>query len=100
MAITLVQKYNIEGRVADKKTQEPIEGIVISITTQLPTSEDPNVTEPKEFTTKSDTQGNFILPIEINTEETIPGVYSVLETPDLIFKSEDFTYGQEKENHM
>jgi hypothetical protein len=96
MAITLVQKYNIEGRVADKKTQEPIEGIVISITTQLPTSEDPNITEPKEFITKSDTQGNFILPIEINTEETIPGVYSVLETPDLIFKSEDFTYGQEK----
>ena len=92
MAITLVQKYNIEGRVADKKTQEPIEGIVISITTQLPTSEDPNITEPKEFITKSDTQGNFILPIEINTEETIPGVYSVLETPDLIFKSEDFTY--------
>ena len=103
----IVKLYTVEGRIADKNTQEPIQGIKVYISSSLPISEknygtdnevDPNSTETYKqgYETKSDVDGVWELTFKIETEEVTPDVFSVIETPDIIFESEDMLFGEEK----
>lgn len=88
-----VKSYTITGRISNKDTQEPLEGINVSITTNIPNEE--GIDERLLYTTKSDKQGNYSLNLDIKVEEIAPDVFSVLETPDLTFDGGS-DYGIEK----
>lgn len=103
----IVKLYTVEGRIANKNTQEPIQGIKVYISSSLPienknygvtSSMDPNTPEKYKqgYETKSDVDGIWELTFKIETEEVVPDVFSVIETPDIIFESEDMLFGEEK----
>jgi|MGYP003624195619 hypothetical protein len=102
----IIKLYTVEGRIANKNTQEPIQGIKVYISSSLPETEknyggyaiDPNSTATYEqgYETKSDVDGIWELTFKIQTEEVTPDVFSVLKTPDIIFESEDMLFGEEK----
>jgi len=81
----LVREYKVEGRIANKDTQEPVIGVKISIETQLPKEDNPLVNEPKTFKTESDDKGSYILTFKIRVEETKEDVFHVLEVPKIKF---------------
>ncbi len=92
----VIKEYTVEGRVADKETQEPIKGIKVYISSSLPNDEDPPQDEKIGFETKTDEEGNWELTFKIKTEEVFPDVFSILETPNMVFESEDMSYSEEK----
>jgi ribosomal 50S subunit-associated protein YjgA (DUF615 family) len=94
----IIKEYTIEGRVADKNTLEPIQGIKVFISSSLPNNEDPPQDKKIGFETKTNKEGNYELTFKIKTEETTPDVFNVLETPKLQFQSEDNSYGIEKKS--
>ena len=91
----IIKEYKVEGRVADKDSKEPIQGIKVSITTMLPNDEEPPQEEEVEFSTKTDEKGFYALTFKIGTEEVSPDIFSVLKTPSISFESEDNKYGTE-----
>lgn len=93
----IIKEYTIEGRISNKDTLLPIPGINVVIKTLLPVEGSlPPKEEKVEFKTKSDEQGNYSLTFKIKTEETLPDIFNILETPKIVFESEDNTFGIEK----
>jgi len=80
-----VREYKVEGRIANKDTQEPVVGVKISIKTQLPKKDEPLVNEPQTFETESDDKGSYILTFKIRVEEIEKDVFHVLEVPKIKF---------------
>ena len=94
----IIKSYEVEGRVADKDTQEPIQGIKVEITSSLPLEPYTSTADVEDnfFETKTDKDGNFVLKFETTVEEPSPDEFYVLQKPPIKIVSTDNTYGQEQ----
>jgi len=98
----VIKEFEVEGRVANKETQEPIKGIKVYISSSLPdpeAEEGPNGQKPKKdfgFETFTNEKGNYVLTFETEVKEISEDIYSVLHLKDIVFESKDNEYGSEK----